>query len=332
MAVPLLCRLHLALALPLRFAPPAAAPLFRPCHIIRCITPPGVLTASICLTHQSGITNAQRELLIPTLLSLGATFSPNLDERCTHIIVPSVGSGDFASSSKVVACKREPLCQYVWVVTSAWLAASQAQGCRAAERHYQPSGMMPPTFPAAHSWLSSISHNQQPGQRHVSQYAPLVMLPPSSLFLDDEPDQNDAVQPVPAKHQPQRPDTQILPSKTRGWWVDESSAAHITHACSPLPYLHVAELMSLSSSDPQPCSPHAAPLPSSQEHFPFEAVEYDAHASPPGVKAASQSPASSLSASRTSQAKRKDSRSASDDVIAEAEDVYCAVASLIDER
>ncbi len=293
-----------------------------------------MLTTSLCLTHQSGITNAQRELLIPTLLSLGATFSPNLDERCTHIIVPSVGGGDFASSSKVVACKQEPLCRYVWVVTSAWLVASQAQGCRAAERHYQPSGMMPPTFPAAHSWLSSIAHNQGLGQPHVSQYAPLLMLPPSSLFLDDEPDQNDAVQTRGAQQQrQQRPETTpILPSKTRGWWVDESSAAHITHTCSPLPYLHVAELMSLSSSDPQTCSPHAAPLPSSQAHSPFEAVAYDAHASPPGVKAASQSPASSLSASRTSQGKRKDNRSASDDVIAEAEDVYCAVASLIDER
>jgi hypothetical protein len=123
-----------------------------------------------------------------------------------------------------------------------------------------------------------------------------------------------------------------LPTKTRGWWVDETSAAHITHACSPLPYVHVAELMSLSSSDPQPCSPLAGPLPSSQAHSPFEAVAYDAHASPPGVKAASQSPASSLSASRTSQGKRKDNRSASDEVITEAEDVYCAVASLIDER
>jgi len=52
----------------------------------------------------------------------------------------------------------------------------------------------------------------------------------------------------------------------------------------------------------------------------------------PGAKTDSKSPASSMSASRTSQCKRKELRAASDSWIAAAEDLYCAVECLMDER
>jgi hypothetical protein len=314
-------------------------PLFTPHHQASSSALP---LSPLFLTPPPGITVAQRELLTPALLALGATFSPNLDERCTHLIVPSIGGSDCASSSKVLACRQEPLLHYVWVVTSAWLAASQAQGFRAAERQFQPAGTAPPTYSSADSWLGSIAREHELQQQHVPREIPLfgrnglIALPPSSLFLDDEPHQN-----IPqkkksvrkSKQQQQPGETPSLPSKTRGWWVDESSVAHIMQPLLPLPYVGVAELMSLSSSDAQPTSQDAAVLPSSQVDYPAEALEDDSHSSPlAGTKAASQSPASSMSASRTSQGKRRDSRPASDSVIAAADDVYCVVASLMDER
>jgi hypothetical protein len=292
------------------------------------------------VTTAAGITIAQRELLTPALAALGATFSPNLDERCTHLIVPSAGGSDYASSSKVLACRQEPLLHYAWVVTSAWLAACQAQGCRVAERQFQPAGIAPPTYSSADSWFSSIAREHELRQQHVPNEMPLfgrdglIALPPSPLFLDEEPHQNlpQKKKSVRKSKQQQKPvETPSLSSKTRGWWVDESSAPHIMQPLLPLPYIGVAELMSLSSSDAQPTSQDAAVLPSSQSEYPAEAFENDSHSSPlAGTKAASQSPASSMSASRTSQGKR--GRPALDSAIAAADGVYCVVASLMDER
>jgi hypothetical protein len=320
---------------PLLYAvPPARKPL-SPVHA----TSSGMSHAAALLpplTRPSGITIAQRELLVPALLSLGASFSPNLDERCTHLIVPS-GSSDLQSSPKVAACSQHPLCRYVWIVTSAWLVACQAQRCRVAERAFQPQGVQPPAFPSADAWLASVVRDSQPEyaackSADVGQNC-LMLLPPSALFLDGEV-QLSASQSKQAAQQPHQAHLEalVLPSKTRGWWIDESSAAHVTRPLSPPPYLRVAELMSLSSSDMQPSSHDSEQLPSSQLNTPVERLEHDVQLSPPGAKTDSKSPASSMSASRTSQCKRKELRAASDSWIAAAEDLYCAVDCLMDER
>ena len=322
-------------ALPSSTLPHLRASPCRPCTprhqaYVACRRRPALLPS---LTRRSGITIAQRELLVPALLSLGASFSPNLDERCTHLNVPSGGS-DLQGSPKVAACSQHPLSRYVWIVTSAWLVACQAQRCRVAERAFQPQGMQPPAFPSADEWLASVVRDSQP------EYAPcksaaveqncLMLLPPSALFLDGEV-QHSAPQNKQAAQQ-QHLEALVLPSKTRGWWIDESSAAHATRPLSPPPYVRVAELMSLSSSDMQPSSHDSEQLPSSQLNTPVERLEHDVQLSPPGAKTDSKSPASSMSASRTSQCKRKELRAASDSWIAAAEDLYCAVECLMDER
>ena len=294
------------------------------------------------LTRAPGITLAQRELLVPALESLGAAFSPNLEERCTHLIVPSGGNSGIASSAKVVACSQEPLCRYVWVVTSAWLSACQAQRCRVAERQFLLPGMAPPTFANADEWLASIVRELQPviapHQMPLFGENGMVALPPSSLFLDDEPQEQPPArkgkqQIQQQQQQQQQQHSPPAPFKTRGWWVDEAQATHVTRPLTPLPYGRVTELMSLSSSDPQPKSQEGEAQPSSQVDTPLEGLEDAAPSSPPAaVKIASMSPASSMSGSRTSQGKRKDLLSASDGVAAAPEDVYCAVESLLDER
>jgi hypothetical protein len=254
--------------------------------------------------------------------------------------VPSGGgASDLANSPKVVACNKEPLRQYVWIVTNAWLAACQAQRRRVSESQFLPMGMQPPAHSSADAWLSDISRDMQP--EHDLHRIPvfgdvgLLVLPPSSLFLEDEPqrklpDRRCKLQ----QQQQQQQGTPLPPSKTRGWWIDESSAAHVLQPLSPLPYARVAELMSLSSSDIQPTSQEAEPpLPSSQQDSLDQGLEDHIPSSPPaGMKAFSKSPASSLSGSRTSQGKRKDPRSSSDGSAAAPDDTYCVVQCLMDER
>ncbi len=194
--------------------------------------------------------------------------------------------------------------------------------------------MQPPAFPSADAWLTSVVRDSQPvyalrensavGQNH------LMVLPPSALFLDGEV-HNSEPQNKQQQHQAHL-EALVLPSKTRGWWIDETSAAHVMRPLSPPPYVRVAELMSLSSSDVQPSTRDSEQLPSSQLNTPVERLEDDVQLSPTGVKTDSKSPASSMSASRTSQCKRKELRAASDSWIAAAEDLYCAVESLMDER
>jgi len=246
--------------------------------------------------------------------------------------VPSGSSSGIASSAKVVACSQEPLCRYVWVVTSAWLSACQAQRCRVAERQFLLPGMAPPTFANAEEWLASIVRELQPviapHQMPLFGENGMVALPPSSLFLDDEPQEQQPARKGKQKRQQQQ--TPPPPSKTRGWWINESSAAHVTHPFAPLSYGRVTDLMSLSSSDPLPTSQQGELQPLDS---PLEGLEDGVPASPPvAVKTVSMSPASSMSGSRTSQGKRKDPPSASDGVCAGADDVYCAVESLLDER
>jgi hypothetical protein len=284
------------------------------------------------LTRRSGITIAQRALLVPALESLGAAFSPNLEERCTHIIVPSGCGSGIASSAKVVACSKDPLCRYVWIVTSAWLSACQAQRCHVAERQFLLQGTPPPTYVNADAWLASVARELPsvlaPHQMLLFGENGLVALPPSSLFLDDEPQEKQPARKGKQKRQQQQ--TPPPPSKTRGWWINESSAAHVTHPFAPLSYGRVTDLMSLSSSDPLPTSQQGELQPLDS---PLEGLEDGVPASPPvAVKTVSMSPASSMSGSRTSQGKRKDPPSASDGVCAGADDVYCAVESLLDER
>jgi hypothetical protein len=293
----------------------------------------------VAFMRQSGITIAQREVLIPALLSLGATFSPNLDERCTHLIVPSVGGVDVANSPKLAACTQDPLRQYVWVVTSAWLAACQAQRCRVPEHQFMPSVVQAPVHSSADAWLRGVSqqiqsqhnpHQKPEFERDLGDSA-LLVLPPSSLFLDDEL-QKQLSQPLHKSREQQLAETLRPPSKTRGWWINESSAAHVLAPLSPVPYVRVAELMSLSSSDPPLSSQELQPpQPSSQLDSVEQGLEEILSSPLAASKAFSQSPASSMSGSRTSQGKRKKVRSASDSSAA-MQDTYCAVERLMDER
>jgi hypothetical protein len=163
----------------------------------------------------------------------------------------------------------------------------------------------------------------------------LVALPPSPLFLDDDELQSECRDKLLVcennqhLHQPQRRQhTSFAPSVTSGWWVDESAAAHVVRPLTPLPYVRVTELMSLSSSEPQPMRQEGDCMPASQT----DSLLDDLVVPSPPPKSSSKSPASSMSASRTSQGKRREFYSASDDTADALEDAYCAVECVLDER